>query len=283
MRFEYTKPASLAQALEILDQGDERVKVLAGGTDLLVFIQEGVISPRLVVDLGGIAELKSIEEKYGRIRLGALVTHDQAAASPLIREKAPVLPQACAEVGSPQIRSRGTIGGNLVTASPSGDVIPALVALGASLALRCLHGERTVPIEEFFTGVKKSVLRHNELLTLVSFPAPAPSSRGFFKKLGQRKALSISKVSVAACLDFEKGAVRSCRIALGAVAPTVIRATKTEAYLLGKKLDRGTIAQAARIVSSESRAITDLRSEADYRNEMVGVLVKRGIEEIAGT
>ena len=282
MRFEYARPESLRQALEILEQGDERVKVLAGGTDLLVFIQEGVISPRLVVDLGGIAELKSIEEKYERIRLGALVTHEEAAASPLIREKAGVLREACAEVGSPQIRSRGTIGGTLVTASPSGDVIPALVALGASLALTSLHGERAVSIEEFFTGVKKTVIRHDELLTFVSFPSAEPSARGFFKKLGQRKALAISKVSVAACLDLQQGAVRSCRIALGAVAPTVIRATKTEAYLQGKKLDRGTIAQAARIVSSESRAITDLRSEADYRNEMTGVLLERGLEEIGG-
>lgn len=282
MRFEYVKPASLSRALEILDRGDERVKVLAGGTDLIVFIQEGVAAPRLVVDIGALAELALIEEKNGMIRLGGLVTHGAAADSPLIREKAPVLKEACAEVGSPQIRSRGTIGGNLATGSPSGDALPALFALDASLTLQSLHGERTVPIAEFFTGVKKTILRHSELLTGVSFPAFSPFSLGFFKKLGQRRALAISKVSVAACLDLQGGTVSSCRIALGAVAPTVIRARKTEAFLLGKRLDSAVIAQAGRIAASESKAITDLRSAAGYRNEMVGVLVSRGLEEMAG-
>ena len=282
MKFDYCQPSSITEVLKILSGGGEGIKILAGGTDLLVNLQEGLLFPRLLVDIGSLKELQIMEEKDSRVSLGALVTHARAAESDLLRKKVLPLAQSCAEIGSPQIRCRGTIGGNLVNASPAADSLPPLFVLGAGLNLKSLKGERTVPIEEFFTGVKKSVIRPDELLTEISFPSPGETGRGFFKKLGQRKALAIAKVSVAAWIDLEGERVSSARIALGAVATTVIRARRTEAYLKGKVLDQEVIAAASWMVQEESKAISDIRSTADYRDEMAGVLLSRGLNEIAG-
>jgi len=281
MDFDYLKPKDLSGALEILARGGKETRILAGGTDILVNIQEGLENPPTLVDINCLEELKGIEEKNGRIEIGSLVTHARIVDSPLLREKARPLTQACAEIGSPQIRSRGTIGGNLANASPSGDSIPALFVLGAVLTLRGPEGEREVPVEDFATGVKETVLGPDELLLKISFPVPAASGRGFFKKLGQRKALAIAKVSLAAWLEVERGKITSPRLALGAVATTVIRATETESYLEGKTLDEDIITSSARSIQKESRAISDIRSSADYRNEMTGLLLARGLEELA--
>lgn len=279
MEFEYLRPENLSGALEILARGDARTRVLAGGTDILVNIQEGLEAPRTLVDIGSLEELKKIEEKAGRIEIGALVTHARIVNSRRLQEKAFPLTQACAEIGSPQIRAKGTIGGNLANASPSGDSIPPLYVLGAVLTLRSLQGEREVPVDSFFTGVKKTVLQPDELLLKISLPVPASSGRGFFKKLGQRKALAIAKVSLAAWLEVERGKIKSPRLALGAVATTVIRAPQTESYLEGKSLNEEVIDRAARLIQKESRAISDIRSTARYRNEMAGLLLARGLEE----
>ncbi len=280
MKFDYRRAGSLREALDLLRDNDGDCRVLAGGTDLLVMIQEKLVLPRTVLDISGIEELKGIEESEDRIRIGALVSHSRIVGSSLLNAKAPVLVQSCAEVGSPQIRTLGTVGGNLVMASPSGDTLPALYVLGASVTLRSCREERSVPIEEFFTGVKKSVRRPDEILVAVSFPVPAPSEHGFFKKLGQRKALAISKVSTAALLSLREGGIEKIRVALGAVAPVVIRAPRTESFLAGRSLTPDTIRTAARICSEESRAITDLRSSASYRDRMAGLLLARGLEEL---
>ena len=279
MRFDYCRPKSLSEALEILAKEGEQVRILAGGTDLLVNIQEGVDDPELVVDIGELEELKGIKEESGIIKLGPLVTHAGVMDSELLQEKAPVLVAACSEVGAPQVRARGTIGGNLATASPAGDPIPALYVLGATVVLKSREEEREVPIENFFTGVKQTVLRPDELLTAVRFPAMNEAGRCFFKKLGQRKALAIAKVMVAACLVIREGIIENIRIALGAVAPTVIRASRAESYLEGQPLTEEVIARAGRLISEESRAISDIRSTEEYRNEMTGLLLMRGLAE----
>ena len=279
MRFDYRRPKNLSEALEILANEGEKARILAGGTDLLVNIQEGVDDPELVVDIGELDELKGIQEESGIIELGTLVTHAGVMASELLNEKALVLVSACSEVGAPQIRARGTIGGNLAAASPAGDSIPALYVLGATIVLKNREGEREVPIENFFTGVKQSSLRPDELLTAVRFPAMNDAGRCFFKKLGQRKALAITKVTVAACLVIREGIIENIRIALGAVAPTVIRASRAESYLSGQPLTEEVIARAAQLVSEESRAINDIRSTEEYRNEMTGLLLTRGLVE----
>ena len=281
MKFNYQRVNTVSEALEVLSGNNETLKILAGGTDLLVMIQENLISPGELLDISRIEELKGIEEDEGRIRLGALVTHGRIAESSLLREKALPLVESCTEVGSPQIRNLGTIGGNLVMASPSGDSIPALYVLGAEVILASKEGERSIPIEDFLIGVKKSVIRPEELLVAVTFPGMRADDRGFFKKLGQRKALAISKVSISAIVSLRDGVVTSIRIALGAVATTVIRIPRTESFLVGQDLTPEVISEASRICSEESRAITDIRSTASYRDEMAGVLLARGLEEIA--
>jgi len=280
MKFNYQRVNTVSEALEVLSGNNETLKILAGGTDLLVMIQENLISPGELLDISRIEELKGIEEDEGRIRLGALVTHGRIAESSLLREKALPLVESCTEVGSPQIRNLGTIGGNLVMASPSGDSIPALYVLGAEVILASKEGERSIPIEDFLIGVKKSVIRPDELLVAISFPGMSADDRGFFKKLGQRKALAISKVSISAIVSLRDGVVTSVRIALGAVATTVIRTPRTESFLVGQALTPEVISEAARLCSEESRAITDIRSTAGYRDEMAGLLLARGLEEI---
>lgn len=282
MIFEYIKPETVAEALEILERSPRDSRVLAGGTDLLVNIQEGVESPGLVVDIGGIEELGRLEEEGGSIRIGPLVTAAKIRRSGLLQDAIPLLVAACGEIGSPQIRSRATLGGNIVTASPSGDSLPALSSLSAVLTLRNGEGEREIPFEEFFTGVKKTVLKPAELLIEIAVPRPGDDSRWFFRKLGQRRALAISKVSVAGFLKIREGAVEDARIALGAVATTVIRAEAAEDFLRGKKLEPPVIRKAGEICAEESRAITDIRSTAGYRDEMAGLLLSRGLEEISG-
>ena len=280
MQFEYTKAASVEEALELLAAGGGETKVLAGGTDLLVNIQEGLESPPALIDIGGLTELRGIEEKEGMIELGPMVTHAEVEGSELLRKKAPALVAACSEVGAVQIRYRGTIGGNIATGSPSGDTVPAFYVLGATVVLRNGQGEREIAVEDFFTGVKRTVLEPTELIVKFRFPAPPESARSFFKKLGQRKALAIAKVSVAGYLDFKDGVVEAARIALGAVAPTVIRAEKAEELLRGKELSEEVISEAGLLTTEASRAITDIRSNAGYRDEMAGLLLIRGLKEI---
>ena len=280
MHFNYIKPKNLLEALQILSQASEETRVLAGGTDILVNIQDGMLSPHTLVDIASLEELKQIEEKDGQLELGALVTHSQIAGSERLREKAPPLVQACAEIGSPQIRNLGTLGGNIITASPSGDTVPPLYVLEARLTLKSVKGKRQIPIEQFFTGVKETIIRPEEILTTISFPVLPASSKSFFKKLGQRKALAISKVSVAAIIDIQAGMIKDARIALGAVAPMVIRASQTETVLKGKTLEKDVISQATKIIVTESRAISDIRSTAEYRNEKVGVLLAQVMEEM---
>lgn len=280
MRFAYRQPRTIKEALEAISAAAAPAGFLAGGTDLLVTIQEGVDSPALLVDIGGIAELKRMEEKKGRIYLGPAVTAAEIIRSGLLRKKAGPLCRACGEIGSPQIRSRATIGGNIVTASPCADSVPSLLVLKAVLTLTGPEGKREVPIGDFFTGVKATVLQEGELLTLISFPACGSDSRSFFRKLGQRRALAIAKLSVAGLLEFSGEEVTKARIALGAVAPTAIRALETEVFLTGKSLTGDVIGRAAEICAGESKAITDIRSTADYRNKMIGILLARGLEEI---
>jgi CO/xanthine dehydrogenase FAD-binding subunit len=280
MQFEYSKVVSVEEALELLAAGGGEAKVIAGGTDLLVNILEGLESPPALIDIGELTELKGIEEKEGLIELGPLVTHAEVEGSELLRKNAPVLVAACSEVGAVQIRYRGTIGGNIATASPSGDTVPAFYVLGATVVIRSGQGEREIAIEDFFTGVKRTVLEPGELIVKIRFPIPPESARTFFNKLGQRKALAIAKVSVAGYLDFKGGVVEEARIALGAVAPTVIRAEKAEQSLKGKELSEEVIAEAGRLTTEASKAITDIRSNAEYRDEMAGLLLTRGLKDI---
>jgi carbon-monoxide dehydrogenase medium subunit len=209
------------------------------------------------------------------------VTHNDCAASPLLRQRALPLAQAAYEVGAPQIRNRSTVAGNLITASPANDTIPALMALGASVVLRSTAGERSVPLAQFYTGLRKTVMQPGEMLVDINFPALPKTACGAFMRITLRRAQAISVVNAAIVLHFKAEKITAATIALGAVAPTIIRAPEAEAYLVGRKLTARTIAEAARLAQRAASPIGDIRSSADYRREMVRVATTRVLSELA--
>ncbi len=215
------------------------------------------------------------------IHLGALVTHNQCVGSKIIREHVFPLARACWEVGSPQIRNRGSIAGNLITASPANDTITPLMALGARLTLRSANRERVIPIDSFYTGVRKTVMEPDEMLVDIAIPTSGENRPGTFYKLALRRAQAISLVNAAVVLDFEGEIVKSAAITLGAVAPTIIHAFEAENYLSGKKLTGDTIIVAADLAMNSARPISDIRSSASYRRLMVKVITRRCLESIA--
>jgi CO/xanthine dehydrogenase FAD-binding subunit len=270
-------PRTLKDALKARAMKD--VVCVAGGTDVLVKLHDVIDRPwpRLLV-LDGVDSLRRISTGK-KLELGPLVTFAEIAGSSALKLVAPQLVQAAGLASSPPIRNRATVGGNLANGSPSGDLIPPLYVLGAVLELSSPRGRRRVKVEDFFTGPGATVLRRDELITSIVFDKSGGS--GFFNRLAVRRALAVSKVSVAADLTIRKNTVELVRIALGAVAPTVIRAVRTEELLAGRRLDAATIAAACDLIKSEARPIDDIRSTAEYRREMAGVLLRRGLEEIA--
>ena len=278
----YILASNLEDALKALAEHGEGARIVAGATDLMLELQRNVRpNVEVLVDTTRIPGLDEIRLEDGWVRIGPNVLHSEAEISPVLRKYGFPLAQASWGVGSPQIRNRATIAGNLVTASPANDTIVPLMALGAQVTLRSVHGERTVPLSEFYTGVRRTVMRPDEMLTEIAFPAMKPNQRGVFLKMGLRKAQVISVVSAAAVLTLEDGVVQDAKITLGAVAPTIIRAPEAEAYLKGKTLDEAVAAEAGRLASEAARPIDDLRASADYRRRMVAVLVKRALLRIA--
>jgi len=279
----YLVPTSLAEAVEMLAANAERARVVAGGTDLLLEVRRrarpGVDT---LIDLTRIPGLDRIDAGEDTVRLGPLVTHAGVVASGPCWERATPLAQACAEVGSPQLRNRATVVGNVVTASPANDTVSALVALDAEVTATSLRGERTLPLGGFLLGVRRTDLAPDEIVTGIVFPALRPDERGIFVKLGLRKAQAISVVHLAAVVRLAGGKVSAARIALGSVAPTVVRAEAAEEVLVGSTLDEATIDAAARAAIAAAAPIDDLRADAAYRSEAVGVMVRRALRALAG-
>jgi carbon-monoxide dehydrogenase small subunit/xanthine dehydrogenase small subunit len=272
------RPRSLEAALELLAMHAGEVRPLAGGTDILVRARDGRQSRGALLDLTAVPELKGIEERGTDLWIGAGVTHSELMRSPLAARYAPALPEACAVIGGPQIRNRGTLGGNLANASPAADTVPALFAADAIVELVSVSDRRQVPIDKFFSGPGQSVLARDELILAVRIPR-RPGVRGAFLRLGQRRAQAISKVSVAVAMTFKDGRPDWARVALGAVAPTVVRAPRAEAALLAGGYEglRG----ARDAVRAEVSPIDDLRSTREYRREMAGVLLERAVRRLA--
>ncbi len=277
----YIQASSVDEVLPLLVQYREQARLINGGTDLIIEIERKVRTPSVVIDVSRIAGLDEIHIDDDTVRLGAGVTHNQVVAHPLLRERAYALVRACWEVGAPQIRNRGTVAGNLITASPANDSITPLWALGASVTLNSLRGERTLTFPEFFTGVRRTALEPDEMLTEISFPRPAANVRSTFLKLGLRRAQAISVVMVAVLLDMDMAKViRNAQIALGAVAPTIVPASDAQAYLTGKTLDDATIDEAARLSMNAAKPIDDIRGTAAYRKDMVRVFVARALRQL---
>jgi len=271
-------PASLKEALKA--KTSKNVVPIAGGTDILVKLHDSINSPTLLA-IDQIKALHKITSTKKHISIGPLTTFSDIERSKILQKYAPQLVEAASLAGSVQIRNMATIGGNIANGSPAGDTIPPLYVLGAKLELSSAKSKRIVPIEKFFKGPGLTVLKNNELLTNIIIDKSI--NHGFFLRLATRKALAISKISVALSLEFKNGHIKNARAALGAVAPTVIRAYKTETYLIKKKLDHKTIEKASLIAKDEARPIDDLRSLAVYRKEMIGVLFKKGFLKIIGS
>jgi xanthine dehydrogenase FAD-binding subunit len=264
----------------LLAKSKRNVTAIAGGTDLLVRLYDMLDrpSPKLLV-LDGLKSLKKIASKKNQISIGPLATFDDIEQSRIIQIYAPQLVQAASLAGSIQIRNRATIGGNIANGSPAGDLIPPLYSLNATLEVLSIGGKHRIAIEKFYTGPGRTTIRSNELITSIDFKLTP--SYGFFLRLATRQALAISKVSVAARIHIKNQVVSGACIALGAVAPTVIRAYETEKYLIGNILDDNIIRSASEMAKNEAHPIDDLRSTAEYRREMVAVLLRRGLTQIA--
>jgi carbon-monoxide dehydrogenase medium subunit len=278
---DYLAPASLDEALEALAARAPNARLIAGGTDLLIELELGVRAPCALIDISRLPGLDSISIDAGIVHLGPLVTHAQVVADPRLRSAAAPLALACREIGAPQIRNRGTVAGNLITASPANDTITALMALDAEVTLRSAQGERVVALRDFYTGVRKTVMQPDEMLTGIAFAALAEEERGAWIKLGLRRAQAISVVNTAVTIARDSaGRITRARIALGAVTPTIIRVPEAEAALVGGRLGDAAIAAAARLAKAAAHPISDVRASAEYRLDMVGVLVARALRTI---
>lgn len=279
--FDLLMPKTLPKALQMLAQGAPEVTPLAGGTGLLVDMRGGLRRPGVLMDVSRLDELRGIRQEDGHVVVGGAVTIAKLLEDPLIARQAAVLRQGAQVFANPLVRNRATLGGNLVYASPAADTAPPLLVLGAKVELVSERGSRRVPIEDFITGVRETTCCRDELLAAVRWPVPSPRSTSAFRKLALRKADAISVVSAAVMVEpGEDGRCEQARIALGAVAPTPIRARAAEALLRGQPLTPDAIAEAARLAAEATCCVDDVRASAAYRKRVVAVLVRRLLEEV---
>ena len=280
--FEFFAAKDSNHAVTLLTQhaGNGKVKIVAGGTDLLADLKFTAHGPDVVVDISRAEDLKNITITEQGLSIGALVTHTQIIRSPLIRQLFPALVDAAHTIGAVQTRNLGTLGGNLVTAVPSMDSGPTLMALEAIASVAGNGGRRQVPLSEFFVGPRKTILKADELLAEIIIPKQNLGKPTHFLKFGLRKGQALALVNVGAgfWVDWKKNAFLAPRIALGAVAPKVIRAPQAEAYLEGRTITAEAMAEAGRLAVSDAKPISDFRASAEYRRHLVAVLTKRALE-----
>jgi len=274
------KDSRHAVALLAEHSASSKVRVIAGGTDLMADLHFSSHVPDVIVDISRAEDLKNIAMTGEGLSIGALVTHTQIMRSPLIRDMFPALVDAAHTIGAVQTRNLGTLGGNLVTGVPSMDSGPTLVALEAVVSIAGPAGRRQVPLAEFWLGPRKTVLKPDELLAEIIIPKQNLSKPTHFLKFGLRKGQALALVNVAASfrVDWDKNIFVAPRIALGAVAPKVIRALKAEAYLEGRTVTPEAMAEAGRVAVGDAKPISDFRASAEYRKDLVAVLTKRALE-----
>jgi CO/xanthine dehydrogenase FAD-binding subunit len=274
-------PKTLPEAYDVLRERGHQLHVLAGGTDLMVSLNTRALRPTEVLNIWSLDELRGINFRDGELRIGALTTYTQLIHSRLAREYCPILVEAAKTIGAVQTQNRGTIGGNIVNASPAGDTLPVLAVFDVELELGSHRGVRVVPFNSFYTGYRQTELAADELLLAVRVPPRQPDDHLFYYKLGTRRAQAISKVVMAAKAKVESpGVIRSIHIGLGSVAPTVLRAWNTEDFLTGRALSPALIEQAKEVVRQEIRPITDFRSTEEYRRFAAGNLLARFLRRL---
>ncbi|MCF8032911.1 MAG: xanthine dehydrogenase family protein subunit M [Desulfarculaceae bacterium] len=278
-RFSYHQPASVAEALEVLGQHGDQAAIIAGGTDLLVNMKHGKLAPRHLVGLEGIDGLEEIGADNGSLVVGPRLTASALAASGELSGAAQALALGAASLGSPQVRNRATVGGNVCTARPAADMCVPLLVLGAKALLAGPDGPRELPLDEFFLGPGQTAKKPGELLTGLSLPRPAEGSGAGYEKLGLRKALEIALVNVAAAIWLEPDGktIKQAKVALGAVAPVPMLSPGAEAALTGQTAGEEAFAQAAEAAATDAKPISDHRGSAQYRREVVQVLTRRAL------
>jgi carbon-monoxide dehydrogenase medium subunit len=278
--FEYFAPQTFKDAAALLLRYGSKAKLLAGGTDLCLRMERRLLDPGVVVDLKKIRALRGIKLNRQGLTIGALTLMDEIATSPLVKGRYAIMAEAAAAVGSIQTRNRATLGGNVCNASPAADTAPALIALSARARIASNRRQREVLLEEFFLGPGKTCLQPNELLKEIFIPSPAIKSGSSFQRC-TRTAMDIALVNCAVFLSLasKREFIGDIRIALGAVAPTPVRAGPAETFLIGKIADGDAIEKAAELAAASVSPIDDVRSSASYRREMVRVLTRRALEE----
>jgi CO/xanthine dehydrogenase FAD-binding subunit len=279
--FELLMPQTLPEALEMLADGAPGIVPIAGGTNVIVNLREGQYRGGTLMDVSRLSELLGVRRENGHIVVGGGTTIAELLTAPLIAEHGAPLRQAAAVLGSPLVRNRATVAGNLADASPAADTAPPLLVLNAEVKLASREGTRRVPLREFFIGPNQTVRRSDELLVAVRWPAPPPHSAAAFHKLGLRNALACSVATAAVMVEGDgSGFCRQARIALGAVAPTPIRARAAEDVLRGQALTTEAISEAARLAGEATRCIDDIRGSAAYRRRVVEVLARRLLNKV---
>ena len=263
--YELTTPPSLADALALLSKEPGVWKPFAGGTDLMVLLEAGKLLHRYYINIWGLKELRGIEVSDTHITLGALTTYTEVRSHPRLQTEFPMLCQAASETGGLAIQNRGTLGGNIVNASPAADSPPALLAYDAEIELVSSDRSRWLPYRDFHTGYKQMLIGANELLARIRMPRNTRNATHYYRKVGTRKAQAISKVCLAALAKVDDDRISDVRIALGSVAPIVVRCVQTEDALRGQKPGTETIGSACATLSKEISPIDDIRSTADYR------------------
>ncbi len=278
--FGYVSAKDVGHAVALLGEHGAKAKILAGGTDLLVELKSAAHNPEIIVDISRLDELKNITIIDEGLRIGALVTHAEIMRSAVIRSMFPALVDAAHTIGAVQTRNLGTLGGNLITCVPSMDSGPTLMALDAWVTYASRRGRSQLPLADLFVGPRKTSLASDELLTAIIIPKANFGKPAAFQKFGLRKGQALALVNAAAAfwVDRDKNRFVQPRIALGAVAPTVIRAMRAETFLEGKTISNETMAEAGRIAATEAKPISDFRASADYRRDLIAVLTKRALE-----
>lgn len=271
-------PASTEQAIELLQRLEGQAQIVAGGTDLLIEYRRDRLQSPSLVDITRLPELQGISIEAGWVLIGAAVTHARLATSPLIQQAAPLLAQACWQIGSPQVRNRGTLGGNLGTASPSGDCLPPLAVLEAEIELVGPQGSRWLPVADFMLGVKRTARSAAELIRQVRFRPLSTGARSAFVKFGLRSGRSIAVASVASVLTFSGQRIQQARLSLGAVSPRIQRYPLLEEILIGQLASQALFEDVARAAAGNCTPISDIRGSAAYRRKLVLALTRRALE-----
>jgi CO/xanthine dehydrogenase FAD-binding subunit len=278
--FEYVAPKDVKEVCKLLMDFGSDAQILAGGTDLLIELRKpSAKTPKVIIDISRLLGLKGIEEFGNSVSIKPLTTHTDILQSKVIQQFAPLLRQAVSTIGSPQIRNRGTIGGNIMNAAACADTVPPLMALEATVKLQSVEGERIVPIIDFFVKPYQTIAAKNEILTEISFPKLLNLCKSTFIKLGRRNALAISRLSVAAILrQSDAGLVQEARIVPGAAFPKWQRMTEAEKLLIGQKPSKKLFAEAGEKVSEVMISFTGRRWSTEYKEPVIAVLVRRALE-----